>query len=440
MTTLHDRAIKVVEGHPQIQDWSVRSIERRSHQLYHVRDRVESQRVIHTQRAVVEIHRDLLSPEGEARRGSSSFTFLSDDDSSAARHKLEETVFAASLALNPPYSLPGSAAYPEVATLDTEIEASPEEVLAELGNQLLAQLGSEPQIRPSSAEFFAHLLETRLTNSQGVEGYKRGTQLFVELVLLSSDGSEESEFLATLERCGLQNLNLREEVAKYAERARDSLQAGIPETCRGPVAISGPALVELFRFLRYASSGAMKYQNLSRWEVGQPIWGQKKVQGEPLTLVADAILPMGVGSVPFDDDGVPGQQTTLVEQGILERFWADYRHAQYLDLSASGAFGNLRIPGGVSSVADLLASAGRLFHIVSFAAMDPDPITGRFVGEIRLGYDVGAEGARPFKGGALSGDMESALADVRFSRETVWVGDYQGPELALFGDLSVGGG
>jgi len=439
MTTLHQEAIALVDGHPQVQDWSVRTLFRRSFELYLVRERTESQRAVETERAVVEIHRDLRSPEGEPRRGFSSFTLLPDDDASAARQKLEEAIFAAELALNPPYTLPGPAAYPEVSILDPNVEEAPQEVLAELGGQLLRQLEREPQVGPSSAEFFAHLLETRLSNSRGVEAHKRGTQLLVELVILSSDGQEESEYFATLRRRALRDLNLPAEVARYAGRARDSLGVGVPQTRKGPVAISGQALVDLLVFLRYASSGLMKYQNLARWEIGQSIYGEKQVQGEPLTLVADATLPWGVGSTPFDDDGLPGKRTTLVEEGVLRRFWADYRYAQYLGLSPTGAFGNLCIPEGQTSAIELLASDERLFHVVSFAAMDPDPITGQFVGEIRLGYDVGAGGVQPFKGGALSGDMESALANVRFSQEMAFTSGYHGPEVALFGELSVGG-
>ncbi len=154
--------------------------------------------------------------------------------------------------------------------------------------------------------------------------------------------------------------------------------------------------------------------------------------------MADATLPWGVESAPFDEDGIPGQRTLLVEDGVCRQFWADYRYAQYLGLPATGAFGNLCIPAGTAPLEDLLGE-GPLFHIVSFASMDPDPITGEFVGEIRLGYDVRGGKARPFKGGALSGDMQGALAQVRFSREVAFLGRYRGPEAARFGDLAVGG-
>lgn len=438
MEHLHRKAIALVQGHRDVHDWSVRTVRRQSFELYLVRDAVESRRTVETVRAIAEVHRDLRGPGGEPQRGFSSFTLLPDDGPSAARAKLDEALFAAGLALNPPYTLPGPATYPQVEVWDPALADRPPEVLEHLAGQMLAQLAREPHAGPSSAEFYIYLTETHLTNSQGVEARARDAELFVELVILSADGHDESEYYAALRRRALKGLDLPAEVARFAARARDSLGAGPPPTRRGPVVVSGQALVDLLVHLRDASSGAMKYQHLTRWELGQSIYGGRPLQGDPLTLVADATLPWGVGSAPFDEDGIPGQRTLLVEDGVCRQFWADYRYAQYLGLPATGAFGNLCIPAGTIPLDDLLGE-GPLFHIVSFASMDPDPITGEFVGEIRLGYDVQGGKARPFKGGALSGNMEGALAQVRFSREVAFLGHYHGPEAARFGDLAVGG-
>ncbi|MBC7224816.1 MAG: hypothetical protein H5T59_11180 [Anaerolineae bacterium] len=439
MEDIHQRAIALVQGHGDVHDWSVRTVHRQSHELYLVREEVESRRTVETERAVVVVHRDLPEPEGRPQRGFSSFTLLPEDSASAARAKLEEALFAAELASNPPYTLPGPAPYPQVQVWDPDLVERPPEVVEALAGQLLAQLAREPQVEPSSAEFYIHLTETRLSNSQGVEARARDAELFVELVVLSGDGHDESEYYAALRRRALRDLDLPAEVARYAARARDSLGVGPPPTRRGPVVVSGQALVDLLVYLRHASSGAMKYQNLTRWELGKPICGDRPLRGEPLTLVADATLPWGVGTAPFDEDGVPGQRTTLVEGGVCRQFWADYRYAQYLGLPATGSFGNLCIPAGATPLADLLAGEEPVFHIVAFASMDPDPITGEFVGEIRLGYDVRKGSARPFKGGALSGTMEDTLAQVWFSREVAFLGHYLGPEAARFGELAVGG-
>jgi PmbA protein len=79
-------------------------------------------------------------------------------------------------------------------------------------------------------------------------------------------------------------------------------------------------------------------------------------------------------------------------------------------------------------------------EIVSFSWFNPDPVTGDFSTEIRLGYVVNGNGRRPFKGGLLIGNVLDALANVRWSRETGFYGNYFGPVAARFGQLTVAGG
>ena len=72
-------------------------------------------------------------------------------------------------------------------------------------------------------------------------------------------------------------------------------------------------------------------------------------------------------------------------------------------------------------------------------AMSPDPITGSFVGEIRLGYEVENGEAQPIRGGSISGNLFSALAGACFSQETGFFGNYVGPRGARFPAVTVAG-
>ncbi|HLF73085.1 MAG TPA: metallopeptidase TldD-related protein, partial [Anaerolineales bacterium] len=78
-------------------------------------------------------------------------------------------------------------------------------------------------------------------------------------------------------------------------------------------------------------------------------------------------------------------------------------------------------------------------EIIQFSWFNPDPITGDFATEIRLGYLVENGVRRPFKGGQLIGNFLDALADVRWSAETGFFGNYLGPHTARFNDLQIAG-
>jgi len=87
-------------------------------------------------------------------------------------------------------------------------------------------------------------------------------------------------------------------------------------------------------------------------------------------------------------------------------------------------------------------AARELAHSVSFATYTPpdEPQrSGDLATEIRLGYLVENGIRKPFRGGRLIGNFLDALADVRWSAETGFFGNYLGPSTACFNDLEIAG-
>jgi predicted Zn-dependent protease len=72
-----------------------------------------------------------------------------------------------------------------------------------------------------------------------------------------------------------------------------------------------------------------------------------------------------------------------------------------------------------------------------FSWFNPDPISGDFASEIRLGYFVKNGKAKPFKGGQLIGNVVDGLANVKWSEETGFYGSYLGPHTARFSGLKI---
>jgi len=97
----------------------------------------------------------------------------------------------------------------------------------------------------------------------------------------------------------------------------------------------------------------------------------------------------------------------------------------------------VELPPGKWEAASLLAEP--YVEIALFSWFNPDNITGDFATEIRLGYLVENGTRKPFKGGQLIGNYIDALADVRWSSETGFLGHYLGPTTARFGNLKIAG-
>jgi predicted Zn-dependent protease len=160
--------------------------------------------------------------------------------------------------------------------------------------------------------------------------------------------------------------------------------------------------------------------------------------GDPLTVFATRCLPYGVHAGRFDDEGQPAQRVELIRDGRLCAFTANQRYADYLGIAATGDFGDIELPAGATPEATLLAEP--YVEVVAFSWFTPNEITGDFSSEIRLGYLVEGDRRTPFKGGALVGNVIEALANARWSAETGFYGDYQGPRTARFGSLAIAGG
>jgi predicted Zn-dependent protease len=357
--------------------------------------------------------------------------------------KLGQVVFMASLADNPPYDLPSAAEYPAVEVADSEMRHAARQVAEHAVQQLGKALDQEPDVRLSSAEAFVEERHISLENSRGLSASQVETNMLLDFVLLATGSGDEMESHIAIERRRATDVDVAALAQRQAQYARDALIAAPPQTGTFPVVVSDDALAELVMSggdspLVFRSSAQVKYQQMTPWETGKSIFPQPS-GGDPFTLYSNAVLPFGTHSSRFDSDGFPGERQRIVNDGVLERFWARHRYAQYLHIPATGNFANMEIAPGSHPFESLLQGDGPLYHIVAFSAMSPDPITGDFVGEIRLGYELHGGQARPIKGGSISGNLFAALSTAQLSQEMAFLGDYQGPRSMRFPEITVAG-
>ena len=441
------RVVKALQRQEGANDWLARHIQSSSTQHYVIGHRPESRRSVQCEKVVLTVMNDHSPTKGgpDPSRGQAEVTVLPGDIDVPGRlqESIRRAVFMAGLADNPPYGLPGPAEYPSVGLADSELQDRPREAAERLVQQLIDALAGERGVRLSSAEAFVEQAHTDFRNSRGADGQQTTTNLLLDWVLLAADGQDEMESHVAFERRRAADLDVPALVRRYAQYARDALTASTPKTGTFPVVVSDEALAELlvgagYSPLIYRSSAQLKHQRMSMWEAGAPIF-DKKPGGDAFTMHSNAVLPFGMRSVCFDQDGLPGQRLAIVEDGVLTRFWADQRYAEYLGVPVTGAFGNMEVAAGTHSYASLLEADSPLYHIVAFSAMTPDALTGDFVGEIRLGYEIEKGHARPVRGGSVSGNLPDVLAEACLSRETAFLGDYIGPRAMRFAQVTVAG-
>lgn len=64
--------------------------------------------------------------------------------------------------------------------------------------------------------------------------------------------------------------------------------------------------------------------------------GKLRYGSEHVTLVADATVPHGLGTFKYDDEGVPGQRTVLVDRGLFSNYLTSRETAERLGQESNG--------------------------------------------------------------------------------------------------------
>jgi len=109
-----------------------------------------------------------------------------------------------------------------------------------------------------------------------------------------------------------------------------------------------------------------------------------------VTIVDRPHLPRAPGSRPFDGDGLPTRDNTVVRAGVLETVMCDLYSARKLGRKSTGSAGrgiggnpgpttsNLIMEKGETPRDELIRSTGRGLYVTSMMGFGFNPVTGDF--------------------------------------------------------------
>jgi predicted Zn-dependent protease len=434
---------KTLDRSPDVKAWIIRHEEVSGAQQYDLKDRTEAVRETSSEIYNIDVLCDSKDSEGNPSSGLGTVSILPGGEIEQA---LEKAIITAKLVHNQPYDFAEPAPVPELDLVDQQYLKDPASGLQQVLTSLKDTTAKYPHVRMTTAECFGQEKSTHLVSSKGMDARQRSTEIYLQWVYIGGSGDEEVETYVEMYRRQIADLKLEEEAALRAQYTSDLLAAGPAPDYSGPVFVQGSNLAAMIAGAPYdpggptviqtLSSAGLKYTGETPWEIGKSIF-REEVKGETLQMWANRQLPYGIFSSAFDAEGIPAQRVPLVQDNHLGAFWTDQRYASYLDLPLTGSFGNLEMPAGKSPQTEL--QQGKYIEIAQFSWFHPDYITGDFSSEIRLGYLVENGEKRPFRGGLLVGNLLDALADVRWSSETGFYGNYLGPKAARFNNLQVAG-
>lgn len=198
-----------------------------------------------------------------------------------------------------------------------------------------------------------------------------------------------------------------------AERTVRRLGARQVQTTEVPVIFDPEAASGLIGHLAGAASGYALYKGAS-FLIGK--LGQR-IAPEFVTIIDDGRLPTGLGSKPFDGEGLPTRRTVVLDRGVLANYLFDTYSARKLQSRSTGnaarsigdaprvAPTNFFLQPGTTAPAEIIRSVKRGLYVTELIGFGVNSVTGDYSrGAVGLWIDNG-ELAYPVEEITIAGNL-----------------------------------
>ena len=321
-----------------------------------------------------------------------------------ADRAIAEAVRSAKLSHSESYSLPSPGRFRSRKAYDRRVASLTEEKLTGL---LLESMDAISSAEPMKAEVEASVSTTHLMSTEGIDLESRDT--FFTIYSIAKKNESFGEDFYTSKRF----LDRASEVGSSAGEWAVKGHGGKPLSYEGPVTLDQGVIAP---FLQTAvlqnANGEFARRGKSRWKLGDYV-------GE-FSLVDDPTIDWGVGTAPFDDEGVPTKRRHIIRNGKLKQFYYDTRSA---NLAGASSTGN-GFRDGYGSVPSISAS-----NVVVEPKSRTTPPDGLYVkelmgyhnmnpisGDFSLDISLAILGERPVRGCFLTGNIFDILHNGEWGR------------------------
>ena len=217
-------------------------------------------------------------------------------------------------------------------------------------------------------------------NSHGFLGGYASTSHTVTCVLLAQQGEDmQRDYWYSTARDPVDLESIGKIGREAGERAVARLGARKLGTRRAPVVFCPEMARGLYRSFLGAVRGGSQYRKASFLldAAGQTVFP------EFLQLTEHPHIVKGLGSSPFDDEGVATRDRNLVRNGVLQGYVLDSYSARKLGLKTTGNAGGVHnlfatAPGHVLPFAELLRKAGGALYVTELMGQGVNPVTGDY--------------------------------------------------------------
>jgi len=280
------------------------------------------------------------------------------------------------------------------------------------------------------AEAAALEVDPRITNSEGAEYFDRRARYAYATSAGFARDFATSSFGVTVSPVASQNGDMQRDswysMARHrravadprevgrtaARRALRRLGARKVKTREVPVVFDPDTAASLLRSVAGAASGPALYRRASFLleRLGT------RIAAPGVTIVDEALIPRGLGSRPFDGEGLPSRRTVLVGEGVLQSYLLDSYSARKLGMTSthhaardgSGvgvATTNLMLLPGATAPAELIRSVADGFYVTELIGFGINGVTGDYSRGASGLWIEGGELAYPVEEVTVAGNL-----------------------------------
>ena len=256
-------------------------------------------------------------------------------------------------------------------------------------------------------------------------------------VIFSQNGVVENKTVSRSFRCGSEMISegLLEEMSEEAVRGIDErFSARRPKGGKMPVVLgAGASGILLHEAMGHAFEADFNRK-------GQSIFSDRlgsRICPEGITIVDDGTVKGNRGAVNFDDEGVPGQYTAMVEDGILTSFLHDRISAEFYGVVPTGngrreSFRYMPVPrmrttymeSGEGKTEEIIASVKKGIFVNEFTNGQVKIGEGDFTFYVKSGVLIeNGKLSMPVKDINIIGNGPQALADIQAVADDLKIDD-----------------
>jgi len=354
--------------------------------------------------------------------GRMGFSHCNDFSDKALEETLKRAIaFARLTSANENNVLPSDEGVSKIQGLyDPEIANIPMEEKIEMALKLESLAMNDPRITKSSGAGFGEGdNEIFIANSNGLSKSYKTSACSIGVSVVAEKGEQKNTGGESCSRRFFTDLLPIEDIAAKASReAWEMLDPKMVRTQKAMVIFDPDVARSLIGGIIGAINGERVAQGASFLKDSM----NEQFASPLLTIVDDGTKAKGMGSSPFDGEGVPTQKRVLVEKGVLKSFIYNTSAAKRAGTESTGNAsrgGFTRLPGigthnvnieaGSHSRNEIIAGTNRGLLLKGVTGYGINPVNGGFSGGATGFWIENGEIVHPVKGLTIAGSADEIL-------------------------------